>query len=453
MPKYDYDLFVIGGGSGGVRAARWSASLGAKVALCESDRLGGTCVIRGCIPKKLMVYGAEFSKHFKHARAYGWKIGKSQLDWKAFNQTRSKEIKRLEGVYNRLLKKASVRLLSGVGELVDAHTVKVRGKRFTSRYILIATGAYPKRLAIKGAQLALTSDDIFTLAKQPKSLLVLGAGYIALEFASIFNNLGINVKVMLRGDMILRGFDNSVRRDLQDKLQAHGIQFLSGRLPTAITKGTGGLCVVDDKGGKWRASEVLMAIGRTPNTERLNLKQAGIQTNKDGAILVNDRWETTCSGVFAVGDVANTPYALTPVAIAEGMALSKMLFAKKGKNQKKQKKLIYDNVPTAVFTSPPVGTVGLTEAQAKAKGFKVKIYESQFRHLKLTLTSDQEKTYMKLIVCQKTDKVLGCHIVGSAADEILQGFAVAIKAGLKKDHWDQTIGIHPTSAEELVTMR
>lgn len=449
--KYNYDLFVLGGGSGGVRAARWSASLGVKVALCESDRLGGTCVIRGCIPKKLMVYGAEFPKHFQYASAYGWKVEKQQLDWKVFNHTRNKEIKRLEGVYKRLLKKSSVRLISGIGELVDSHTVKVGNKSFTSRYILIATGARPKRLAIKGNQYALTSDDMFTLANKPKSLLVLGAGYIALEFASIFNKLGTNVKVMFRGDKVLRGFDDSIREDLQGKLQAQGIQLLPGRQPVTIKKISGGLCVVDDHKDQWRASNVLMAVGRAPNTEKLNLKSVGIRTNKEGAILVNKKWITSCSSILAVGDVANTPYALTPVATAEGMALSEMLFAKKRNNIKKQ--FSYNNIPTAVFTSPPVGTVGLTESQAKAKGFKVKIYESRFRHLKLTLTSDQETTYMKLVVCKKTDRVLGCHIVGAMADEILQGFAVAVKAGLTKKHWDQTIGIHPTSAEELVTMR
>ena len=449
--KYEYDLFVIGGGSGGVRAARWSASLGAKVALCESDRLGGTCVIRGCIPKKLMVYSAEFPKYFEYAQAYGWKTKKPHLDWKVFNQNRNKEIKRLEGVYTRLLKNASVRLISGTGELVDSHTVKVRGKFFTSRYILIATGARPRRLAIKGAQLALTSDDMFTLTKKPKSLLVIGAGYIALEFASIFNKLGTDVKVMFRRDKVLRGFDDSIREDLQNKLQDQGIKLLPGCVPLTIKKIPSGVCVVDNKKKQWNISEVLMATGRAPNTEELNLKAAGICTNKEGAILVNKKWATSCSNVFAVGDVASTPYALTPVAIAEGMALSEMLFAKKKNDTKK--KFSYENIPTAVFTSPPVGTVGLTELQARQKGFQVTVYESRFRHLKLTLTSDPEKTYIKLIVCKKTDKVLGCHIIGVVADEILQGFAVAINIGLKKQQLDRVIGIHPTSAEELVTMR
>ena len=458
MPKYDYDLFVIGGGSGGVRSARLSTQLGAKVALCESDRLGGTCVIRGCIPKKLMVYGSEFPKFIKQAQAYGWSIGKMQLNWELFNQNRHKEIKRLETIYTNLLQKHSIKVISGKGILEDPHTVCVDNKKFTSRYILIAVGGVPHVLNIKGSEFAINSNDMFNLPKLPQSLLVLGAGYIALEFASIFNSLGTKVKVLFRGDSILRGFDNDVRKHLQQQMSHLGMGFVPSSTPVEIIKKDHTLQLIDDKQNTWEAEQILMATGRKPNTQSLNLEAIGVKTNKQGAIKVNDRWESTCPNIFAVGDCANTPYALTPTATAEGTLLSKLLFDKNTdksthNNALTKKEELYNNVPTAVFTQPPVATVGLTEEQALDKGFKVRVYESRFRPLKVTVTHEPEQSYMKLIVCNNTDKVIGCHIVGTMADEMLQGFAVAVKAGLTKKQWDQTIGIHPTSAEELVTLR
>ena len=445
--KYDYDLFVIGGGSGGIRAARWSAGLGAKVGLCESHRLGGTCVIRGCIPKKLMAYGAEFSDHFKQARSYGWELGSPLLNWKSFNQSRNKEIKRLEGIYTNLLKNSGVDFFTGKGSLKEAHAVEVNGKIYTSRFILIAVGGWPSRLNIEGAELALTSNELFSLPEKPASLLVIGAGYIGVEFASIFQGLGTQVQLLFRKDFILRGFDQDIRKNLQEELEKKGVSILSGRSPVKLEKKNNRIDVTDDKGDTWSAEAVLMAAGRFAHTKDLNLKSLGIKTTTEGTIQINERFETSCPGVFALGDCADTPCQLTPVATAEGMALSESLFSKKSKN------ISYENIPSAVFTHPPVGTVGLTEEQALKQNQELEIFETRFRPLKLTLTQEQEKTYMKLIVNKHTGKVLGCHIVGEGAPEILQGFAVALKAGLTKEHFDQTIGIHPTSAEELVTLR
>ncbi len=446
--KYEYDLFVIGGGSGGIRAARWSSSLGAKVALCEEDRLGGTCVIRGCIPKKLMVYASSFQKDCEVAKGYGWEIKKEpQINWKKFNDVRNKEIERLEGIYGKILKNNNVDYIYGTGILKDPHTVEVQGKLHTAKYILIAVGGWPYKLPIKGAEFSITSNEIFSLKKQPKSLLVLGAGYIGLEFASIFKALGTNVSVMFRKDYILSGFDKDIRQHLQEELIKKNIKILSKRNPVRIEKKEEEFFVTDDKEEVWKGDLVLMATGRKANTKKLCLSNSGIETNKS-QIIVNNKFQTSCPSVFAVGDCTNQPYKLTPVALDEGMFVSEYLFSDKDKSD-----FIYESVPSAVFTQPEVGTVGLSEEQALKKGFQVSVYESHFRPLKLTLTSLQETTYMKLVVCKKTDRLLGCHIVGSEAGEILQGFAVAIRNRLKKSDLDKTTGIHPSSAEELVTMR
>lgn len=448
MKNMDYDLIVVGGGSGGIRAARWSANLGAKVAVCESSRLGGTCVIRGCIPKKLMMYGSEFHSHFDHAGFYGLEFNKPKLNWKVFNENRDQEINRLEGIYSKLLANSKVDFIKGKGSLKDEHTVEVAGKSYKSKFILIATGGWPKPLPIKGSELAISSNEIFSLKEKPSSLLVIGSGYIGVEFASIFQGLGTEVTLLFRRDIILRGFDKDIRAKLQEEMIKKGIRMAPNRSPIKIEKSGKQLKVHDDKGDSYLVDQVLMATGRVPNTEGLNLKERRIHTNGKGEIVVNSEFQTSVPSIFALGDCSSTPYQLTPVATAEGMVLSESLFSKNSKRL-----IDYKNIPTAVFTQPSVGTVGLSEDQAVADGYKVTVFESQFRPLKLTLTKDQEKTYMKLVVCEKTNKVLGCHLVGEGAEEIIQGFAVALKGGLTKDVFDQTIGVHPSSAEEFVTMR
>ena len=447
MPKYDYDLFVIGGGSGGIRAARWSSQLGAKVALCEESRLGGTCVIRGCIPKKLMVYASSFQKEFEIAEEYGWAVPPAQLDWEKMNSVRNREIDRLESLYGNILKNNKVEFLSGRGVLKDPHTVEVQGQLYTAKYILIAVGAWPNKLNVEGSQLCITSNEIFSLEKQPKSLLVVGAGYIGLEFASIFAGFKTEVSLMFRKDLILSGFDQDLRKHLQGELIKKGIKMFSGRNPVKIEKKEGVFYVTDDKGEVWSGDLVLMATGRRAKTDSLNLQALGLQT-KQSQIVVDDKFQTSCPGVFAIGDCTDQPYQLTPVALNEGIFVSEYLFSGRRKSS-----FCYEAVPSAVFTQPPAGTVGLSEEQALRKGFQIKVYESRFRPLKLTLTKSMEKTYMKLIVCKKSDRLLGCHIVGEQAGEILQGFAVAVRNQLRKSDLDQTIGIHPSSAEELVTMR
>ncbi|MGI9549158.1 MAG: glutathione-disulfide reductase [Bdellovibrionales bacterium] len=446
---YDYDLFVIGGGSGGIRAARWSAQLGAKVALCESDRMGGTCVIRGCIPKKLMVYGSSFQKSFETARSYGWEFDSPQLNWETFNTKRDQEIQRLEGIYSQVLKNAKVDFIPGEGKIQDPHRVQVEGKNYTARHILIAVGSWPLKIPIPGAEHACTSNEIFSLKKQPASLLVIGAGYIGLEFASIFQELGTQVSVMFRKDYILAGFDQDIRKHLQEQMTQRKIKMLAGRTPVEIQKKGETYEVKDHKGAVWSGDLVLMATGRKAKTQSLNLEAVGVELNKSNfSISVDSKFQTSCPSIFAVGDCIDKSFQLTPVALYEGMFVSEYLFAK-NTNQHRN----YAGVPSAVFTQPEVGTVGLSEEEALKQGFKVRVFESRFRPLKLTLTDQMEKSYMKLIVCQKTDQVLGCHLVGDSSAEILQGFAVAIKNKMTKQAFDQTIGIHPSSAEELVTMR
>ena len=515
--KYDYDLFVIGGGSGGIRAARRAAARGAKTALCEADRMGGTCVIRGCIPKKLMVYGASFPEAFKLAESYGYEtapvltvsvptapVAKApfKLNWRKFNETRAKEIQRLEALYQKLLDESGVRRIKGFGRLKGPHTAEAGGQIFTSRCILIATGGKPSPLPVPGADLTVSSNDMFSLPKPPQSLLVIGAGYIALEFASIFRGLGAKVRVLFRRDYVLRGFDRDIRKALQEELIKKGVGLAPQTLPVKIERAESGLRAHDNRGGVWEGDLILMATGRKANTEGLDLKAAGVQTNEKGEILVNENFETACPGVFAIGDAAATPYQLTPVALREAVVLTENLFGPGGKgfgggkpgkgelgagglggdkpdggvsgegedgsaakpratapsaqaaaSPARASGMSYENIPSAVFTDPPVGSVGLSEGEALKRNLKVTVYESRFRPLKLSLSKKNSKTYMKLVVEKESRRVLGCHIVGEGADEMLQGFAVAVRAGLSKEDFDQTVGIHPTSAEELVTMR
>ena len=448
VSKYDFDLLVIGGGSGGVRAARWSSGLGAKVAICESSRYGGTCVIRGCIPKKLMVAGSELPDHLKYFSTYGWSIGQYELDWLKQKSSRDQELKRLEGIYENLLSKAGVSVLKGHGRIADLHTVEVDGKAYTARFILIAVGSYPFMPdGVSGIKEALTSDDVFELTSLPKSLLIMGSGYIGLEFASIFNAFGSEVTLVSRRDLILRGFDNELRAFLQEEIIKRGVKIVSNDSVTEIIKQDKRFEVKGQKSNLGQFEKVLFATGRRPNIKNLGLESVGVKTNKNNEIEVNKYFESSVKNIYALGDCANTPFQLTPVATAEGMLLAEYLFAKS------QRTMDYRYIPTAIFSQPPAATVGLSEEESKESGYKVDVYTASFRPLKYTVTDIDKKTFMKIVVDAKTDKVLGVHAVGDDASEMMQGIAVALKAGASKSDFDKTIGIHPTSAEEFVTMR
>ncbi len=486
---YDFDLLTIGGGSGGVRASRWSAGLGAKVAICEENRYGGTCVLRGCIPKKLMLMGSELPDSMKYFSSCGWSVGEYSLDWQAQKFARDQELTRLEGIYENLLSKKGVTVLKGHGKIISPHEVEVNGKKYTARFILIAVGCQPSLLNIPGREWALTSDDLFELTEKPRSILIMGSGYIGVEFASIFNGFGSKVSLVFRRDKLLRGFDNELRAFLQEEMIKRGVEIIPQRTVSKIVKKEDGRFevtlnqpgkqdLVSGSGGAELASDnelvrtgqgqfpveqglkpvssmemmktvdkVLFATGRTPMTNNLGLESVGIRTNKRGEIEVNEYFETSAKGVYALGDCTNTPYQLTPVATSEGMLLAEYLFS--GSKQK----MDYQFIPTAVFSRPPVAVVGLTEEQAREKGYDLSIYTCRFRPLKYTVTSIDKKTFMKMVVDKKTNKVLGVFMAGDDAPEIMQGVAVALKAGATKSDFDKTVGIHPTSAEEFVTMR
>ena len=447
MSDYDFDLLTIGGGSGGVRASRWAGGLGAKVAICEESRYGGTCVLRGCIPKKLMLTASEWPAHVKYFSSYGWSLGDHSLNWSAQKSARDKELSRLEGIYENLLSKKGVMVLKGRGKIVAPHTVEVNGKRYSARFILIAVGSQPFMPDLPGIKQALTSDDVFELTELPRSILIVGSGYIGVEFAGIFNGFGSKVSLVFRKDLPLRGFDNEVRAFLQEEMIKNGVEVISGNTPERITK-KGEQFEVSLSGGEVKTVEkVLFATGRKPKLENLGLESLGVKVNQSGEIEVDEYFETSAKGVYALGDCANTPYQLTPVATSEGMLLAEHLFSQS------KKVMDYNMIPTAVFSCPPVAVVGLTEEQAREKHGSVNIYTSRFRPLKYTVTSIDKKTFMKMIVDKKTDKVLGAHIVGDDAPEMMQGVAVALKAGATKADFDKTVGIHPTSAEEFVTMR
>jgi len=454
--EYDYDLFTIGAGSGGVRASRMSAGYGAKVAVCEmpfaakaTDDLGGpggTCVIRGCVPKKLFVYGSKFSEEFSDAEGFGWTVGETSFDWDKLRDNKNTEILRLTGIYKRLLENAGVELIEGRGKLVDAHTVEVDGKTYTAKNILIATGGRAFVPEFPGSELALTSDDALELPSLPKKICIFGGGYIALEFACIFKQLGAEVHLYYRQPLPLRGFDEECRTFLAEQLAGKGIVLHPGVTPTAIEEAAGGQRKLVTSEGEMTADAVMFATGRKPNVRLLNLDAVGVETADNGAIKVDDFSATSVPGVWAIGDVTDR-INLTPVALMEGMALSKTLFCDD------PTKPDYEGVACAVFSQPPVATVGLTEEEAKAKFGDVDVYTSSFRPMKNTISGNEERCFMKLLVDAKTDVVVGCHMVGVDGPEIMQGIAVAMKCGATKAQFDSTVGIHPTAAEELVTMR
>lgn len=444
--NFDFDLLVIGAGSGGVRASRMAAARGAKVAVVEGAPLGGTCVNLGCIPKKLYSYASSFPGHFSSSKGYGWSTTEASLDWEVLKKNRATEISRLNGVYGNLLKGSGVAQLEGWGSIVDAHTVKVEDKTYTARYILIATGGWPTIPDLPGKELAITSNEIFDLAEFPKRLLVVGGGYIASEFASIFNGMGAKVIQLYRSEKILRGFDEDIRNFLSQEMVKHGVDLRVNSDVAKLEKTATGILVTLKDGSTEEVDQVLYATGRSPQINGLNLEAVGVATSKSGHIIVDKDYKTSVPSIFAVGDVVGH-LELTPVALGEAMVLVDYLFGDK------TRQMSYDNIPTAIFTTPNAATVGLTEEQARAQYKDIAIYRSDFKALKHTLTGKNERTLMKLIVDRASDKVLGVHMVGDEAGEIIQGFAVALKAGATKAIFDSTIGIHPTAAEEFVTMR
>ncbi|MDR7024206.1 MAG: glutathione-disulfide reductase [Pseudomonadales bacterium] len=445
---YDFDLFVIGAGSGGVRAARFAAGYGARVAVAESRYLGGTCVNVGCVPKKLLVYGAHFADDFEQAQGFGWTLGEARFDWSTLISNKNREIERLNGIYRNLLLNSGVTLLEGHARIVDDHSVELGGKRYSAKHILIATGGWPQMPEVPGHEHAIGSNEAFFLEQLPKRVLVVGGGYIAVEFASIFNGLGAKTSLLYRGDLFLRGFDKAVRLHLQDELNKRGVDLQFNSDIARIDKQADGSLLATLKDGRvLEADCIFYATGRRPMLDNLGLENTHVKLDKRGFIEVDEQYQTSTPSILAIGDVIGR-VQLTPVALAEGMAVARRLF-----KPEEYRKVDYRMIPTAVFSLPNIGTVGLSEEQAKEEGYSVQVFESRFRPMKLTLTESQERTLMKLVVDAATDRVLGCHMVGPDAGEIVQGLAVALKAGATKQLFDETIGVHPTAAEEFVTMR
>jgi len=455
MPQFDYDLFVIGAGSGGVRAARVAAGFGAKVAIAENYRTGGTCVIRGCVPKKLLVYSSHYAEDIEDARAYGWTVGDAQFSWPDLIRGKDREISRLSGVYAELLAKSGVTLLQATARLVDAHTVAVAGgpagakSSVSAASILVATGGRPYQPQVPGIELAITSNEAFDLAALPARILIVGGGYIAVEFAGIFNGLGSRVSLSYRGAQILRGFDDDVRSHLSEQIGRKGVRVLLESGVSRIDRRPDGALEVAVTGvpeGVLACDAVMFATGRVPNTAGLGLAELGVALDAQGGVIVDRYSRSSVPGIYAVGDVTNR-IALTPVAIREGAALATTLFGGI------EVPVDHDNVPSAVFSQPPIGTVGLTQSEALEKFGELEIYKTQFRTLRHSLPGREERTMMKLVVDKASQRVVGAHMVGADAPEVIQGVAIAVKAGLTKAQFDATIGIHPTSAEEFVTMR
>ena len=450
MPTFDFDLFVIGGGSGGVRAARMAGQRGARVGLAEVAAMGGTCVNVGCIPKKLYSYAAHFAESFDQSHGFGWAGVAPVFHWETLKANRAKEITRLNSIYDQLLNSANVKVITGWATLVDAHTVQVADKHYTAKNILIATGGTASVPALEGHEHVVTSDNMFDLTPFPKRLLVVGAGYIACEFASIFNGLGAQVTQVHRGDKVLTGFDEDVRHFIAAEMSKTGVRFKFNTEVESISKKPDGLHV-NTKGGKViTVDTVLYATGRIANAGGLGLDAVGVAVNAAGAITVNAQYQTSVPSIYALGDVT-ARVQLTPVALGEAMVVVDQLFGPAA--GKPPRSMSYDLIPTAVFTHPNIGTVGFSEDGARKKFGKITVYRSDFKALKHTLSGSTERTLMKLIVDDASDRVVGLHMVGSDAGEIVQGFAVAMKAGATKAMFDSTIGIHPTAAEEFVTMR
>jgi glutathione reductase (NADPH) len=449
MAKYDYDLFVIGAGSGGVRAARLAAMSGARVAIAEEHRVGGTCVIRGCVPKKFMVYASEFATHFKTAEGYGWSKSNAAFDWPRFIAAKDIEIARLSGIYVNNLQNAGADVVHARAELLDGHTValKDRERAYSAEKVLIATGARPVMpKSIPGIELAISSNEAFHLPQLPKSILVVGGGYIAVEFAGIFNGLGVETTLMYRGANILRGFDNDVRSHLETELLRRGIKVILGSEHTGLEKTERGIRSTLANGHELETEYVMYATGRDPYTAGLGLEAAGVALNEKGAVMVDAYSKSNVDNIWAVGDVTDR-INLTPVAIREGAAFAETEF------HGRPTSFDHEMVASAVFSQPPIGAVGLSEMDARRAYGKVDVYRAVFRPMKSTFYGGEDRMLMKLVVDPATDRLLGCHIVGPDAPEMIQMAAIALKMGATKAQWDATCAVHPTAAEELVTMR
>jgi len=447
MSEAAFDLFIIGAGSGGVRAARMAAQRGARVAVAEDAALGGTCVNLGCIPKKLYSFAAHYGESFEEANGFGWSVGESRFDWQALKANRRVEIGRLNEVYGRLLDNVGVTTVRGRARVVGPQEVEVGGVRHHAERIVIATGGWPVGPDIPGGERAISSNEIFDLARFPERLVVVGGGYIACEFASIFNGLGAEVTQLYRGEQILRGFDLDIRNHVAAEMAKKGVSIRVGATVRELAPNDdGSTTVVLGDGGTLVADTVLYATGRAPNTAGLGLEAIGVALDVNGAVVVDDRYRSSVASVYAIGDVIDR-VQLTPVALAEAMALVEDLFGGSGR------RVDYMHIPTAVFTHPNIGTIGLSEADARGRFERIRVYRSEFTPLRHTLSMSSERTLMKLVVDDANDRVVGLHMVGADAGETIQGFAVAMKAGATKAVFDATLGIHPTAAEEFVTMR
>ena len=446
MSNRDYDLFVIGAGSGGVRAARMAAGFGARVAIAEDRYMGGTCVNVGCVPKKLYVYAAQFGKGFADARGFGWESNQPRFDWATLRDNKKTEIARLNTIYRKMLDGAGAQLFDGRARLVDAHTVAVAGHHYTAEKILIATGGWPHIPEFPGSEHAVSSNEIFDLEHFPQRLLIVGGGYIAVEFAGIFNGLGAHTTQLYRGPLFLRGFDADIRTHAAQEIAKSGVDLRFGVNVQAINRSTAGLRVALTDGTEVQVDTVLCATGRKPNLDGLGLENVRVVVSKHGTIDVDTEYRTSEPSIYALGDVTGG-LELTPVALAEGMAFARRNFG--GLEQQ----VDYDFIPTAVFCQPTIGTVGFTEEEARSRFGQIRLFKTSFRPLKHTLSGRDEKTFMKLVVEAATDRVVGAHMMGPDAGEIIQGIAIAMRAGATKAIFDSTLGIHPTTAEEFVTLR
>jgi len=446
VAAHDYDLFVVGAGSAGVRAARVAADLGAKVALCEDRQLGGTCVNAGCVPKKLFVYGSHYASDFADAKAYGWRLGPPGFEWTTLRDNKDKEILRLNGVYGDVLATAGVTVIEGRGRLTDPETVRIGERRIRAKHILVATGGRPDVPTIPGIEHVITSDDAFHLERIPRRVIIAGGGYIGVEFAGIFHGLGAQVELVARTPEILIRFDVDIRATLHEELTRKGIGLHLERTIDRIDRKGDAYAATLSDGSVLLADTIMVAVGRKPNTRGLGLGDVGVDTSPRGAVVVDDAYRSTVSSIHAVGDVIDR-VQLTPVALAEGAALARSLF------DGGPVAVDYANIPTAVFTQPPVGTVGLTEQAANRMLTHVDVYRTHFRPMKHTMTGRHTRTMMKLVVDAASDRVVGCHMVGDDAGDIIQGLAIALKCGATKAQFDATIGLHPSAAEEFVTLR